>query len=329
MNKIKVSVIVPVYNTEKYLRKCLESVLFQTLKEIEIILINDGSKDNSHLICEEYRKRDKRIIYVNKKNEGCSATRNIGISMAKGEYIAFVDSDDFIEKDMYKIMYDKAKEDNLDILICGIKLLDENYKFLRGITPKKQSKLIDYQKSGEGNCFNSQSNKLYKKSFILKNNIFFPISTHMGEDLFFNIKAFYFTKKIDIIEGLYYNYYNNLSSVTHNLNKKFEIFITLHEIFNFFKEVEREKYIDIFNEFLIYSGISCMYGTIEDLRIQKDKNWKEVLRLSEKNIRQFENNFTFKQKIYIFYRKQRIKFYFLKPVVKKIRECSRKIRGIK
>ena len=112
MKNIKISVIVPIYNTEKFLRKCIESILNQTLKEIEIILINDGSTDNSHLICLEYtEKYPEKIRYVNNKNIGCSTTRNLGIELAQGEYIAFVDSDDYIENTMYEEMFLMAEKE--------------------------------------------------------------------------------------------------------------------------------------------------------------------------------------------------------------------------
>ena len=100
-----ISIIVPVYNVEPYLNKCLDSIVNQTYKKLEIILIDDGSTDNSGLICDEYASKDNRIIVVHQKNKGLSAARNVGLNIAKGDYIAFVDSDDFIEKDMYFTMY--------------------------------------------------------------------------------------------------------------------------------------------------------------------------------------------------------------------------------
>ena len=131
MNKIKVSVIVPIYNTEKFLRKCIESIVNQTLQEIEIILINDGSTDNSHNICLEYtEKYPEKIRYINNKNIGCSATRNLGIELANGEYIAFVDSDDYIEKEMYEEMYTKTLKEKSDIVICGFNYIFSDKKTL-------------------------------------------------------------------------------------------------------------------------------------------------------------------------------------------------------
>ena len=145
MQDIKVSVIVPIYNTEKFLRKCIESIVNQTLEEIEIILINDGSTDNSHIVCEEYsRKYPKKIRYINNKNIGCSATRNLGISLAKGEYIAFVDSDDYIEQEMYQEMYEKAKKENLDIVVCGINYMNEQTQKIKKSIPINIKEKNDY-----------------------------------------------------------------------------------------------------------------------------------------------------------------------------------------
>lgn len=113
----KVSLIVPVYNTSKYLEKCINSLINQTLKDIEIIIINDGSTDNSEKIIKKFN--DKRIKYIAKQNEGIGKTRNLGIEKATGEYLAFVDSDDYLSIDFCKKMYTKATSDNCDIVICN------------------------------------------------------------------------------------------------------------------------------------------------------------------------------------------------------------------
>ena len=115
----KVSIIVPVYNVEQYLHRGIESLLNQTLKDIEIILIDDGSKDNSGRICEEYSKTDKRIKFVSKINGGVSSARNEGIRISTGEYVAFMDPDDWVEPDMYENMYNQAKSTNSDSAICN------------------------------------------------------------------------------------------------------------------------------------------------------------------------------------------------------------------
>ena len=113
----KVSIVVPIYNVEKYLEQCIDSIINQTLKEIEIILVDDGSPDNCPQICDDYVKKDSRIKVVHKTNGGLSSARNAGIEIATGDYIGFVDSDDYIELDMYEKMYNIAIENNVDFVM--------------------------------------------------------------------------------------------------------------------------------------------------------------------------------------------------------------------
>ena len=129
MNKYKVSVIVPVYGVEKYISKCLNSLVNQTLNDIEIIVVNDGTKDNSQKIIDEYVKKypDKVKSFI-KENGGQGSARNYGLKQATGEYIGYVDSDDYVELDMYEKLYNKAINDNLDIAICGNYNVSEDYK---------------------------------------------------------------------------------------------------------------------------------------------------------------------------------------------------------
>ena len=117
----KISIIVPVYKVEKYIHKCIDSILAQTFTDFELILVDDGSPDNCGKICDEYAKEDSRIVVIHKDNGGVSDARNIGISRANGEYIGFVDSDDYIDKDMYKNLYESCLNNKADISIIGIK----------------------------------------------------------------------------------------------------------------------------------------------------------------------------------------------------------------
>ncbi len=119
-NDIAVSIIVPIYNEEKYLKKCLDSVVNQTLKNVEIIFVDDGSTDRSSEICKSYAAKDDRIIYFYKENEGLAAARQDGIEIAHGEYVGFVDSDDWLELNMYERMYEVAKQEDADVVMCGI-----------------------------------------------------------------------------------------------------------------------------------------------------------------------------------------------------------------
>ena len=129
MNKYKVSIIIPVYGVEKYVSKCLESLVNQTLNDIEIIVVNDGTKDNSQKIIDKYVKKypDKVKSFI-KENGGQGSARNYGLKQANGDYIGYVDSDDYVELEMYEKLYNKAISDNLDIAICGNYNVSEDYK---------------------------------------------------------------------------------------------------------------------------------------------------------------------------------------------------------
>lgn len=185
-----VSVIVPVYNAENYLQECIDSLITQTYKKIEIILINDGSQDNSIGICRRNAVKDKRIKVFDNENKGVSATRNMGIKQALGKYICFVDSDDYVEKQYIFNLVNQVKENVIPF--CGY-ILDVHTK--EGIKCQKRTcslqSVIDVQ-SGIVNLFSHGFlspiwNKIYEKQILINNNIFFDESISLGEDLIFNL----------------------------------------------------------------------------------------------------------------------------------------------
>ena len=192
-NLPKVSIIIPIYNVEKYLRECLDSVINQTLKDIEIICVDDGSTDNSLSILREYAQKDNRIIVVNQKNQGAAVARNSGIKIAKGEYVCFIDSDDYYPaNDVLEILYKNAIENG--VLICGGELakftnddLVLKQKFSsarRGFIFEKDGliRYIDYQYDCGFYRF------IYNREFLIKNNIYFP-NYRRFEDPPFMVKA--------------------------------------------------------------------------------------------------------------------------------------------
>lgn len=127
----ELSIIVPVYKVEKYLPRCIDSILAQTFGDFELILIDDGSPDGCGRICDEYAQKDKRIVVIHQKNMGVSAARNAGLDIARGRYIGFVDSDDWIEPQMYEVMMDAIRENGADMAVCGVRYADEDGKFTR------------------------------------------------------------------------------------------------------------------------------------------------------------------------------------------------------
>lgn len=135
--ELAISIIVPVYNVEKYLNRCLDSILNQTFTDFELILVDDGSTDNSGIICDEYKTKDNRIKVIHKENGGLSSARNAGLDIARGRYIGFVDSDDFISKDMYQILYNEAEKNKADMIMCEFKKVDKNYEAINNNLYKK------------------------------------------------------------------------------------------------------------------------------------------------------------------------------------------------
>ena len=207
----KVSVIVPVYNVEKYLRQCLDSLVNQTLTDIEIICINDGSTDGSLAILEDYASKDKRIRLISQENQGQGVARNRGIELSTGEYLGFVDPDDWIELNMYEEMYSKAKSYDSDIVEA---IYNQYYEYSKEskIRPNAillQEDTIFNWKENPDYIFKSTNlsvwNKLYESAFIKNNNIKFA-NTKLAQDHIFTIKSRIFANKIIFINKPLYNY---------------------------------------------------------------------------------------------------------------------------
>ena len=195
INNIKVSVIVPVYNSEKYLRDCLNSIVSQSLKEIEIICVNDGSKDNSLSILKSFAESDKRIIVINQGNAGASSARNTGLKIAKGEYIAFMDADDTIEHMAYKVAYDKIVAENADVLMFGETFISCENKVL-----KDGFSMLDRKGAM------MPWNKLYKRDFLLANDFKFFEDAKCYNDECFNSIVLPKARKLVIISDKFYHY---------------------------------------------------------------------------------------------------------------------------
>ncbi|MEE1475929.1 MAG: glycosyltransferase [Fusobacterium sp.] len=264
-DRIKVSVVVPVYNVEKYLDRCIQSILNQTLKEIEIILIDDGSPDSCPKICDQYAKKYNKIKVVHKENQGLGFARNSGIEIATGEYIAFVDSDDFIEKNMFEYMYKISIENEVDMCMAGyyiyntrnnikkeIKITTENI-----ILTENEAKLCACRMIGnlpeelrDEYYGMSVWKNLYSLEFLRKNNIKFNSEReYVSEDAIFHLNCVPKMKRIIIIPKSFYNYCDNSDSIT--LTKtfresKFEEYKKLYfkeiEILTEYNEIEEDKF---------------------------------------------------------------------------------------
>lgn len=260
---MKISVIIPVYNSSTYLRKCLDSVVNQTLKDIEIIVINDGSTDDSKNIIEEYLCKYKNIIFIDQENKGIGKTRNIGIKKATGEYITFVDSDDYIKENMLEEYYKYAKKHSFDLVIGSYikkinnkEIIFENNKFKTGNvkTTPQILYLIEYGPWA----------KLYKREMLINNNIYFD-EKRKYEDMPFVSKALLKSKLIGQITEPYYYYIIHNNSETTTMDKRvFDILDILKEIKDYYK---REYYLRDELDYVIIDKITTY---MLQQRVQKD-----------------------------------------------------------
>lgn len=298
-----ISIIVPIYNTSRFLGKCIQSILSQSYKDFELILVNDGSQDNSLEICKKYSKTDPRIIIVDKKNEGVDKARFSGINISRGDYITFVDSDDWIEKDTLKVMYENIERYNVDYVEVGSRKVFDKLKLIKkeSINPKlgyiKIPELFDnYYISFFGYNIISVSmwGKLYKTA-IIKQACLQPSNLKMGEDLYFNMMLFPHLKSIYISDYIGYNY--RFGGMTSRYNPS--LFPDLKTLYYKKKELISLYSYDKANDFIryeivnvfksdIYQKILFKYGTkdeiIKSIEVEmKDPIWSDLRDVSNKD----------------------------------------------
>ena len=290
----KVSVIVPVYNTEKYLKKCLDSLVHQTLKEIEIILINDGSTDNSQKIIDEYVLKYPKLFKVfSQKNSGQAVARNLGIKNSKGEFIAFADSDDYLEIDAYEKAYNYAVKNNLDI-VCFKFYEDKN-----GIRKKSSYELFKTYDKNLKYILNETSpcNKIIKND-LLKNNKIKFIENYIYEDLELIPKLALYTDKIGFLDEYLYNYviHNDSTMRQKNYNQKLDsIYFVMDSLKNNFKNSKYTKELEfLFVEHLLHGGVlryleykegNKDIEKISDIIKENFPNWKKNVYYKKQNIK--------------------------------------------
>ncbi|RCW42724.1 glycosyltransferase [Paenibacillus prosopidis] len=235
----KVSVIIPVYNAEKYIVECIQSLLNQTLQACEFIFVNDGSVDKSKSIIEDYQLHDGRIKLINQENQGVSAARNAGLQAALGEYVGFVDADDYIEKDMYETLYHAAIERNCDVVISNLESELEGSKVITTY-PFRTNETLDrayilqhimpYLLKADD--LNTAVNKIYRVNVLTMNKIAFPEKVALGEDGMFNMIFFGHAATMTYINYTGYHYREVSGSATRNIkdkdyfSKAIEVYIT-------------------------------------------------------------------------------------------------------
>ena len=227
----KVTVIVPVYNSEKYISKCLDSILEQTCQDFEILVVNDGSKDDSLKILEQYvEKYPSKINLINQENQGVAQTRNESIKRANGKYVMFIDNDDYLDKDYIETFLNEAERGDYDIVLGGYRRVTEKLEII------KEQKLENVEWSKF--IVMAPWAKIYKKEYLINNNIQF-LKLNLGEDVYFNLKAMLMSKKIKIINYIGYNWFYNTASVSNTIQKnitQLDLYKLLDSSYNMLKE---------------------------------------------------------------------------------------------
>lgn len=271
----QVSIIVPIFNLESYISRCIESIVNQTYKNIEIILVNDGSTDASISIIRQYAANDKRIIVIDKKNEGVSVARNIGIEQATGKYIMFVDGDDWIDYDMIEKLVIIAEKSNSDFVGAGFVFEDIDINKKRfspdGFSPItfEGKEVLKNYLAGKY-IWSSVWGGIYLLDTINKNNIRFVPEIKYAEDVFFTVNFMAFAKKIIVCEEHFYHVLVRSSSVTrnsiHELDKKkkrpdVEVFLKKNNLWNEYEEYYKAWFVRFSNYELYHLALKVDYKT--------------------------------------------------------------------
>lgn len=268
---IEVSIIVPIYNKEKHLKRCIDSILNQTLKNIEIILVNDGSTDNSLEICKNYARTDSRIKIINKENEGVSKARNDGILASSGSYVGFVDADDYIDENMYRSMLMKCKSFNSEVCISNYYI--ENNNYLNPVKLDIHSDLVskkdildtfildminsDLTKKISKTIMGSSWRFLISRQLLTNNNVSFPVNIPLREDLLFVLDVMLKTDSICIERSCLYYYVDtdgsalkkfreNYFELGLDVNNRIEKTLVVHNGNNLVKQRLNYNYLNLF-----------------------------------------------------------------------------------
>lgn len=335
-----ITIIIPIYNVEKYLRECLDSIINQTYKKLQIILVDDGSKDSSGKICDEYQKKDNRIEVIHTTNQGVSAARNTALEMTKGEYITFVDGDDYLEKDYCEKMLTNLKKQKVECIRCGYNRVYENSK---EIIKAKNAELVSNE-----NFLNSvlqvqggagiPSSKLWKKESII--NLRFNEKLKIAEDSLFIMQSIKNIKNVYILNEALYNYRFNQDSAVRKYKKDFaDICLDSMKVAKEYIEKEygnNEKIIKKFNNYIAYHvlliSVNFCFNKDNNLSwLGQIKCLKDVLKIPEYKEGVKKANYeglSLTRKIALFTIKH--KLYFITMLIGKIRQAQfKKIKGKK
>ena len=265
----KLSVIVPCYNTKEYLPTCIESIIANKVKDMEVILVNDGSKDDTLDVIKEYAKSNPKIIkYIDKKNGGLSDARNAGIEKATGEYVAFIDSDDYIDSNMLEEMVKKAISGNYDIVTCDVKMIYDDHEiyvnlgYSKDLLNKEEIKNVMY------NFYPAACNKIYKRELLdrikFKKGILY-------EDVEFIYRLLPNVNTIGVVSGVYYNYLQRENSITYTYNER--LYDLVNNFDGIFEYYENNNIFLEYKDELEYVYVRYLFATFMK-RLAKTKNKK-------------------------------------------------------
>ena len=294
LSNVTISILMPVYNSQEYLKNTVQGVINQSYKEWELILVDDGSKDNSKNICIELQKFDNRIRFINKENTGVSDTRNIALDNAKGKYIAFIDSDDSVHKDYLKILLSSIEKSKGQLAVCGFKerKISTNgqiEELSRVFYPKEviaiedmKDLIMDFGNSG---LLNPLWNKLYNREIIEENNIRFKEEVETGEDFIFNLQYFRKINNICFSKGeLYYYIRRNNNSITYQyIDNMYEKGLEIHNLLeDFLKDMNfynsKNKYILYGNHLMgVFSAFLNLFHKDCKLTLKQKKHYIKAI----------------------------------------------------
>lgn len=296
MDNVQISVLVPCYNVEKYVDQCIQSIINQKFRDLEIICINDGSTDSTLKILNKYKQLDNRIIIIDKKNSGYGASLNIGIQKSSGKYISIIESDDFIDSDMLYILYNNAEKFNLDVSRCCFKYFYNNKKIINEKFDFVQKDKILYPCNDTCVFFQMPSIwcGLYKKDLLIKNNIYFletPGASY--QDTAFIFKVYYCTQKYYQVKDCFVNYRQIEENSSNNKGKVFCVNKEWEEIYKFVKNSQdRYEKIKFLLPILQLATYRWNYLRIDN-KLKKDflNRWTQEWRdLYKNNILILKNN---------------------------------------
>ncbi len=268
---MKASIIIPVYNVEKYLGKCIESAMNQTEKDIEIILVDDGSSDTSREICDGYSMRDERIKVIHQENKGLGGARNTGIAAATADWLFFLDSDDYLDEDTVEKTLEAAEKYQTDMVVFGMRSVDEKGFALASLVDgvEKNTAFAAEEKKDMIICLPAACNKAYKRELFEKSGVIFPEGVWY-EDIRTTLKLMLFAGKVVYIPEVMYNYLSREGSITKNINagRNKEIIEAFEDLLGYFKAQGK---LEMFHDELEFLTLYHVYivASVRVIRIDR------------------------------------------------------------